>query len=352
MRKLAPEGFPRKVTFLEGISLVHASYISVIRVEETTLETREQICKIFPRGIREILIDSSIDFEHLCALRVRANKPIIFEMEDGERFIDSEGCLISDAKSALCINMEDIKRMLEFICSFSLYAYDDEMRQGFITIEGGHRIGIAGSVSLVEGHVDRMKYISCLNVRVAHEIRGCGDECMDYMYEDGVLQNTIIVSGCGRGKTTILRDIIRQISDGNGEHAGVSVGVVDERSEIGACHHGIPQNDLGMRTDIMDGCPKAYGLRMLIRSMAPKVLAVDELGGVSDLEAVRFAVASGCKLIATIHAADMRELKNIPMMKKLLSERLITRLIFLRPEGRPGQISRICDGMGGEIFIK
>ncbi len=297
-----------------------------------------------------MLSNSDMDFERLCAIRVRAGRPVIFEMEDGERFIDGEGCITGNVRSAFCMNAEDIRKMLEFICSFSLYAYDDEMRAGYITIEGGHRIGIAGSVSLVEGHASRMKYISCLNVRVAHEIRGCGDECMDYMYEEGILQNTIIVSGCGRGKTTILRDIIRQISDGNGEHAGVTVGVVDERSEIGACHHGIPQNDLGIRTDILDGCPKAYGMRMLIRSMAPRVIAVDELGGVSDLEAVRVDVSSGCKIIATIHGADMRELKNIPLMKKLLSERLITRLIFLNSEGRPGQISRVCDGMGGEIF--
>ncbi len=335
---------------VEVISLVHASYISVTRAEETTLETREQICKIFPRGIREKLLRSVIDFEHLCAIRIRVNKPVIFEMEDGERFIDGEGLLTRDVRSASCINMEDIRKMLEFICSFSLYAYDDEMKHGYITIEGGHRVGLAGSVSLAQGHVDRMKYISCLNVRVEHEIRDCGDECMDYMYEEDVLQNTIIVSGCGRGKTTILRDIIRQISDGNREHAGVSVGVVDERSEIGACHHGVPQNDLGMRTDVLEGCPKAYGMRMLIRSMAPRVIAVDELGGVSDLEAVRYAVSSGCRLIATIHATDMGELKSIPMMRKLLSEGMITRLIFLRPEGRPGQVLKICDGSGGEIF--
>lgn len=315
------------------------------------MELKEQICRIFPREIREALRGSGLEFDKLCAIRIRAGKPVIFYIQDEEYFLDRQRSLTRQIKDALCFSMEDIREMMEFISNYSLYAFDEELRQGYLTIQGGHRIGIAGNTILERGMTSAIRYISCLNVRVAHQVHGCADKCMPYLYEQGVLQNTLVVSGCGRGKTTILRDMIRQISNGTDFHKGVTVGVVDERSEIAACYHGAAQNDLGIRTDVMDGCPKALGIRMLIRSMAPEVVAVDELGGTGDLEAVRNAIASGSKLLATIHASSYKELRCQPFMNRLLGERLITRLVFLAPEGKQGRIARICDGGGGEILL-
>lgn len=314
------------------------------------MKPNEEIMRIFSMDVRKRLVWAKLDFEKMCAIRIRAGKPVIFEMEDGEYFLGEGNVLSRKMQGTMCLGMEDIQRMLELICNFSLYAFEDEVRQGFVTIQGGHRIGMAGGASVSEGRVDRLKYVTCLNVRIAHEVRGCGDICMPHIFKNGELQNTLIVSECGRGKTTLLRDLVRQISDGSEFHAGMSVGVVDERSEIGASFHGIPQNELGMRTDIMDGCPKAVGVRMLIRSMAPRVIAVDELGGNADLEAVRYGISSGCKLIATCHAADMDGLKGIPFMKRLLGERLISRIVFLKSTGKPGRVQSICDETGGEIF--
>lgn len=315
------------------------------------MELREQICKIFPQSIREALRSCGMQYDKLCAVRVRANQPLIFYIQDEEFFLDRQNRLTKRIQDARCLSMEDIREMMEFISNYSLYAFDEELKQGYLTIQGGHRIGISGNTILEQGKPVSIRYISCLNVRVAHQIKGCADACIPYLYDHGVLQNALIISGCGRGKTTILRDLIRQLSNGTALHKGVSIGVVDERSEIAACYHGVAQNDLGIRTDIMDGCPKATGMMMLIRSMAPDVIAVDELGGTGDLEAVRTSIASGSKLLATIHASSYEELRCLPLMKKLLGEGLITRLVFLAPEGRPGRIARICDGGGEEMCL-
>ena len=150
--------------------------------------------------------------------------------------------------------------------NYSLYAYEYEMRQGFITIEGGHRVGMTGQAIIEDGKVKNLRYISSINLRMSHEIKGCADQVFSYIVSGGKMCHTLIVSPPRCGKTTLLRDMIRQISDGNRWIGGMSVGVVDERSEIGGCYMGVAQNQLGDRTDILDCCPKAEGMMMLIRS--------------------------------------------------------------------------------------
>ena len=136
-------------------------------------------------------------------------------------------------------------------------------------------MGIAGKVILEDDQIKNMQYISSMNVRVSHEVVGCADSVLPYITRNREVCHTLIISPPRCGKTTLIRDLIRQISDGNGYVKGCTVGVVDERSELGGCYLGIAQNDMGMRTDILDGCPKAEGMILLIRSMAPRVLAVD-----------------------------------------------------------------------------
>ena len=207
---------------------------------------------------------------------------------------------------------------MDYIGSFSLYAYEDELRQGFLTVEGGHRSGIAGKTVIEGEKVKGISHISCSNVRVAHEKKGCADRVLPYLWEDGRFLHTLIVSAPGCGKTTMLRDIIRQISDGEAPYPGLTGGVVDERSEIAGCYRGGAQNDVGIRTDVLDCCPKAEGMMMLIRSMSPEMVAVDELGDYEDIHAIESVIHCGCKLFATVHGSSIDDMKRIPLMQRLM----------------------------------
>ena len=186
---------------------------------------------------------------------------------------------------------------------------------------------------------------------MAHQIRGCSDMIMDKLYESTGkdIYNTLIVSAPCCGKTTLLRDIVRNISDGFMGHAGMTVGIADERSEIAACNMGVPQNDVGMRTDVLDGCMKSQGMMMLIRSMSPGVVAVDEIGSDDDVQAIRYAVNCGCRIIATVHATSMEELYHKIPLKPLLGEKVFGRIILLGNREHIGSITGIYDEEGNII---
>ena len=205
---------------------------------------------------------------------------------------------------------------------------------------------VEGKVILDGNRVRGMKYISCINVRLAHEIQGCAGGVMPYIQTREQIMHTLIVSPPRCGKTTLLRDIIRQMSNGWGDISGVTVGVVDERSELAGCYQGIPQNDLGMRTDILDGCPKAEGMQLLIRSMSPTVVAVDELGKEEDFRAVESVIHCGCTLLATAHGNSLEDIMEQPFFQKLKSMQVFERYIILGRQKRNGRIVQILDGKG------
>lgn len=243
-----------------------------------------------------------------------------------------------------------IRELMELFSRHSLYAYEEEIRQGFLTIEGGHRVGISGKVVMDGERVRTIKDISGLNIRLAHEQKGCADAVLPWLYQDEEIQNTIFISPPGGGKTTILRDVIRNISDGNEYGRGMAVSVVDERSEIGACLRGIPQCDLGNRTDIMDGCPKALGMAMMIRSMGPEVLAVDEIGTREDLEALRDALRSGVKLLVTVHGDSVDDIQKKPVLCEMVEERMFGRYVVLACRPHPGTVTGVYDFQCRELY--
>ncbi len=311
---------------------------------------KEEILKIVSAKLRKILEQSHIDYECLQELRLRTNEPFILLYAGGEYFMSENGKLLRQANDGYLITANDVKETLEYISSFSLYAYEDEIRQGFITVQGGHRIGLAGKVILEQGKVKSVKHISFINIRMSHEKKGCGAEILPYIYENDRICHTLIISPPGCGKTTLLRDIVRLVSDGNDMHPGISVGVVDERSEIGACYLGIPQNDVGMRTDVLDCCPKAEGMLMMIRSMSPVVIAVDEIGKREDIEALEYVMNCGCQIIATVHGSSIEDIKNKPILRKLVEEKMFKRFIVLAGGNVPGQIETIFDERGSVLF--
>lgn len=285
-------------------------------------------------------MQAELDYDRLYEIRLRAGRPLFLTYDGGESFLKTRG------QEPYLVTREDLKETLEYASGYSLYAFEDEIRQGYMSVQGGHRIGITGKVILDGDRIRGMKYISCINLRLAHEIRGCADSVMPYIRKENHIAHTLIISPPRCGKTTLLRDMIRQLSSGSGRLKGVTVGVVDERSELAGCYQGIPQNDLGIRTDVLDGCPKAQGMQMLIRSMSPVVVAVDELGKEEDYKAVEAVVHSGCRLIATAHGESLKDILSTPFFSRLKEMKIFERYIVLGKEQRAGIVRNIFDERG------
>lgn len=304
---------------------------------------KQQILGVLAKSVRQLVEEERFHFEKLQEIRLRVGKPlaVIYENE--------EWLLPSKAAGKHQVTKEEIRETMDYVSRYSLYAYEQEMRQGFITIEGGHRVGIMGKVILENNKVKNLQYISSVNIRAAHEIIGCADRIMQYITKNREVCHTLIISPPRCGKTTLIRDIIRQISDGNAYVKGCTVGVVDERSELGGCYQGIPQNQLGIRTDVLDCCPKAEGMIMMIRSMAPQVIAVDEIGTAEDIHALEYAMQCGCKMIASVHGTDMEEAAGKPVLGELIRRRRFERYVVLGNVRRPGEIRNIYDERGSQL---
>ncbi|GMQ64129.1 stage III sporulation protein AA [Vallitalea maricola] len=311
-------------------------------------ETVEKILTTNLRGWFGSLKKEQLDL--LQEIRLRVNKPLIIRIDNKEYFLNQDQ-LVTSSKRAYIITEKDLKDTMEFISNYSLYAFEDELRNGYITVDGGHRVGLAGKVVVENNRVKTIKNITCINIRISHEIKGCANKVIPYIFQENTIYHTLIISPPRCGKTTLLRDIVRQLSDGVSNNTGITIGVVDERSEIGGCYRGIPQNDVGIRTDILDGCPKTEGMLMLIRSMSPEVIAVDEIGSSEDIEAIDFVINAGCKMICTVHGSSLIEVKNKPILEKLIDKNIIERFIVLESKNGVGDVKKIYDKQGKMISI-
>ena len=296
----------------------------------------EEILSIFPGMLREALAELRVNTNNLQEIRIRAGRPVTVLCGNREYI------------SGRVTDGAQVNEILAYLSSYSLYAYEDESRQGFLSLPGGHRVGLSGRTVLESRKIKTITEISSLNIRFAHEIRGCADGLLPHLWENGRLLHTLIVSAPGRGKTTLLRDCIRQISNGSPYNGGMTVGVVDERSEIAGSFRGVPGNDVGMRTDVLDGCPKAEGMMMLIRSMSPKVIAVDEIGSSDELAALMTAMHCGCVLLATVHGSSMEELRKKPVLKDMMELKMFERYVVLDCGKKPGCVKMLLDRDGRE----
>ena len=316
------------------------------------MNAKDELLKIFSLNLRTVFGKLSIDYEQLQEIRLRINAPLLIIYENREYFVTDEAKLVDNPSLAAFITKNEIRETMEYISNYSLYAFEEEIKQGFITINGGHRIGIAGKTILEQNSVKWIKHISFINIRLAHQVKGCAAPVLPYLINNnaGGIYHTLIISPPRCGKTTILRDLIRMLSNGSEHQAGMSVGVVDERSEIAACYMGTPQNEVGIRTDVLDCCPKAKGMMMLIRSMSPQIIAVDEIGSAEDLEAIDYVIGCGCKLIATVHGSSIEDIQSKPVLGELVKKQLFERYVVMSNRKGVGHLEEIYDATGKLLY--
>ena len=268
------------------------------------------VLQVLPSVIRKYMCNVNLD--EALEIRLITGKPFCIQYPDGDYYLTSKSLLSQNPGGAIIVNGAHIAEMLERITKSSVYSVKDEIRNGYITIDGGHRVGIAGTAVTEKGSVDFIRDISAMNIRIANEVIGAADSVMDKLISDTGVKNTLIISPPCAGKTTFLRDIARSLS-----YKGYAVSVADERCEIAAMSHGKSSFDLGRKTSVMDNCPKAEAMIMLLRSMSPDVIVTDEIGTEKDENAVMTALNSGVAVIASIHGKNISQIKKRKNMSEL-----------------------------------
>ena len=282
----------------------------------------EEVLEYLAENIKNEIKKYMTNVQDIEEIRLRTNKPIILKNSNGNN---------------LLIHIVSKKELLETfqkVCEQSIYSYQKQICEGFITIKGGHRVGITGSCVIDNGKIININYISSLNFRIAREKKDVSKKILKYILNENNVNNTLIISKPGCGKTTILRDLVRKISTKK------TCGIVDERGEIAAMYKGEPQNDIGILSDVMDNCTKSDGMKMLIRSMSPEIIVCDEIGNKQDIEAINYAMCSGVKGIFTAHGNSLEEIMLNEQISKLIKKYIVQVIIILVDKKR-GEIKSI-----------
>ncbi len=280
-----------------------------------------QAASVLPEGFRPA-VEGASDAVRQCAeeFRLRLGAPLAVAVDGGEVRLHSP-----------LVKEQDLRSVLELASRFSVHTVLDRVRAGFVTIRGGHRIGLCGEAVMRDGQIHTLDKLYSMAIRIARPMEGVGREALSGIQEGDMLCSTLILAPPGAGKTTLLRELIRRISDGVGTQER-RVGLVDERGEVAASWEGRPQFDVGRRTDIMSGCPKAAGMSILLRGMSPQVLAVDEVTAGEDVEAMAWAAGCGVTLLCTAHGGGMRDLERRPLYRELLGLGIFQRVLLLSNE--------------------
>jgi stage III sporulation protein AA len=282
-----------------------------------------------------------VNLEQIEEIRIRIDRPVEVIRRGQSSFIP------------YIVSEEEGQQILSKLSQYSIYTIEEELKKGYITIKGGHRVGLAGRVVTEGGHVKMIRDVASYNFRIAREKIGISEKYSSYLY-DGTWKNTMIIGAPQAGKTTLLRDFARLMSMGNPKlniHP-IKVGIVDERSEIAGCVKGVPQYTFGERIDVLDACPKAEGMMMLVRSMSPSVILVDEIGKKEDVDAVMEAIFAGVQLIVTVHGYSLEEVKRRPSLQPLFSQGAFQRFIEMSNAPFPGTVVNIKDFKGDSLLFK
>lgn len=291
----------------------------------------EIICKTKPEYLND-----------LEEIRLRRGQYLLLRIRDRDYSVDVKGHLHEKLEYGYIVNEEDIYRSIASISDNSLYAFEEEISRGFITIPGGHRVGLAGKAIMDGTSIRTLKDFTGLAFRIAREIKGTSLPLLRHICTPtGEINNTLIISAPRCGKTTVLRDIARNLSRGGPWGPALNVTIIDERSELGGSYQGRVQLDLGPRTDVLDACPKALGMTMAVRALSPHVVVVDEIGRPEDVEAIYECINAGVAVITSIHARDIAEAGRRFRLKELLAQEAFKTLIVLSRRCGPGTVEEV-----------
>jgi len=300
----------------------------------------ETILRILPHHI-QVDVNECIHnrWTSLEEIRLRLQQPIELVFHHGSEWV--ERLIFTERDSIYVLNQ---------LTEHSLYRMEEQLQEGYITIQGGHRVGLAGKVTIKNNKLVQLQHISFYNIRIAKEVENVALPLIPYIIAESGYRNTLLIGPPKTGKTTMIRDMARMISSGNSYIHPKKVGIIDERSEIAASIAGVPQHNVGRSTDVMDACPKDTGMMMMIRSMSPEILIVDEIGKEKDVNAIIEAILSGVTIICTVHGHSLHDILKRPSMNILFKHHVFSRIVTLTSSKNDHIHIDMCDQEGKQIM--